>query len=196
VTIHAAATPPAKLRAGRTSDLDALVALERAVFTTDIVSRRSFRHFLTAPSATLIVAEERGELAGYALVRYPPRATHGRLYSIAVAPHLAGRGVGPLLLAAVEDKAKRRGRRAMRLEVHDHNTRAIARYERSGYRLFGRYHDYYGDHGDALRFEKLLAAEPKQRPQVQANEPCSSTRIGIDGGHSRRRSRQSSRPRL
>ena len=45
----------------------------------------------------------------------------------------------------------------MRLEVHDHNTRAIARYEKSGYRLFGRHRDYYDDHGDALRFEKPLA---------------------------------------
>jgi ribosomal-protein-alanine N-acetyltransferase len=50
----------------------------------------------------------------------------------------------------------RRRRRAMRLEVHEHNTRAIGRYEKSGYRLFGRLHRYYDDGGDALRFEKPL----------------------------------------
>ena len=44
----------------------------------------------------------------------------------------------------------------MRLEVHEHNTRAIGRYEKSGYRLFGRLHRYYDDGGDALRFEKPL----------------------------------------
>jgi ribosomal protein S18 acetylase RimI-like enzyme len=49
----------------------------------------------------------------------------------------------------------------MRLEVHEHNTRAIARYEKSGYRLFGRHRDYYDDHGDALRFEKPLDAAPR-----------------------------------
>ena len=54
----------------------------------------------------------------------------------------------------------------MRLEVHEHDTRAIARYEKSGYRLFGRHRDYYDDRGDALRFEKPLGAEPRHRPAV------------------------------
>ena len=150
------APPPAKLRPGHLRDLDALVALENAVFTTDILSRRSFRRFLAASNSSLIVAEESGKLAGYALVLYPPRSKLARLYSIAVAPHIASRGIGPLLLAAAEAAAARRRRRAMRLEVHEHNTRAIGRYEKSGYRLFGRHHRYYDDGGDALRFEKPL----------------------------------------
>jgi ribosomal protein S18 acetylase RimI-like enzyme len=146
----------AKVRRGRMRDLDALIALERAVFATDILSRRSFRRFLAAPSASLIVAEDGGKLAGYALVLYPPRSKLARLYSIAVAPHIGQRGVGPLLLAAAETAARRRHRRAMRLEVHEHNTRAIARYEKSGYRLFGRHRAYYDDRADALRFDKPL----------------------------------------
>jgi ribosomal protein S18 acetylase RimI-like enzyme len=124
------------------------------------LSRRSFRRFLVSPSATFLVAEEDGKVAGYALVLYPPRSKLARLYSIAVAPGSGQRGVGPLLLAAAEEAARRRRRRAMRLEVHEHNTRAIARYEKSGYRLFGRHRDYYDDHGDALRFEKPLDAVP------------------------------------
>jgi len=150
------AAPPAKLRPGHRRDLDALVALENAVFTTDILSRRSFRHFLASPKSSLIVAEEDGKLAGYALVLYPARSKLARLYSIAVAPHIASRGIGPLLLAEAEAAAARRRRRAMRLEVHEHNTRAIGRYEKSGYRLFGRHRRYYDDGGDALRFEKPL----------------------------------------
>jgi ribosomal protein S18 acetylase RimI-like enzyme len=148
--------PQAYIRPGHMRDLEALVALENAVFTTDILSRRSFRHFLTSPKGSLIVAEESGKLAGYALVLYPARSKLARLYSIAVAPHIASRGIGPLLLAAAEAAAARRRRRAMRLEVHEHNTRAIGRYEKSGYRLFGRLHRYYDDGGDALRFEKPL----------------------------------------
>jgi [ribosomal protein S18]-alanine N-acetyltransferase len=151
------ASPPAKLRRGRIGDLDALLALENTVFTTDNLSWRSFRHFLTSTSASLIVAEESGKLAGYALVLYPPRSKKfARLYSIAVAPHIGRRGVGPLLLQAAEHAAARRGRRVMRLEVHEHNTRAIGRYEKSGYRLFGRHRAYYDDRADALRFEKSL----------------------------------------
>jgi [ribosomal protein S18]-alanine N-acetyltransferase len=144
------------LRRGRKSDLAALVTLELAVFRSDIVSRRSFRDFMASRNASLIVAEESGGLAGYVLVLYPPRSRLARLYSIAVAPHAGGRGLGPRLLAAAEQAAKRRRRSAMRLEVHVRNKRAIARYVKSGYRLFGRRRDYYDNHGDALRFEKPL----------------------------------------
>ncbi len=162
-------TPPhhrphaAELRRGHLRDLDALIGIERAVFNTDILSRRSFRHFLATRNATLIVAEAGGKLAGYVLVLYPPRSKLARLYSIAVAPHSGRRGVGTLLLAAAERAARRRGRRAMRLEVHEHNSRAIARYEKSGYRLFGRHRHYYDNRGDALRFDKPLGAHPRRR---------------------------------
>jgi [ribosomal protein S18]-alanine N-acetyltransferase len=145
-----------KLRRARAADLPALCALEREVFTTDVLSPRSFRRFLGSPHADLLVAEADGQFAGYVLVLYPPRSQLARLYSIAVSPHVGGRGVGPLLLAGAERTAKRRRRRAMRLEVHEHNTRAIARYEKAGYRLFGRHHAYYDNGGDALRFEKPL----------------------------------------
>jgi ribosomal protein S18 acetylase RimI-like enzyme len=151
-----------KVRRGRLRDLDALLALERTVFTMDVLSRRSFRRFLAACGASVIVAEEAATLAGYVLVLYPPRSKHARLYSIAVAPHIGRRGVGALLLGAAEAAARRRGRRAMRLEVHEHNRRAIGRYEKSGYRLFGRHRHYYDDRGDALRFEKTLM-EPRRR---------------------------------
>jgi ribosomal protein S18 acetylase RimI-like enzyme len=151
----------AKLRRGRISDLGDLLALENAVFTVDLLSRRSLRHFLTAPNAALIVTHKDGKLAGYALVLYPPRSRIARLYSIAVAPHVGRRGIGTLLLAAAEKAARARHRQTMRLEVHEHNTRAIARYEKEGYRLFGRHRDYYDDHATALRFEKALVPQDR-----------------------------------
>jgi ribosomal protein S18 acetylase RimI-like enzyme len=172
-------------------DVDALVAIEQAVFTTDILSRRSFRRFLTGSTASTIVAEEGGKVAGYALVLYPPNSQRARLYSIAVAPHIKRRGVGPLLLAAAEAAARRRGRLVMRLEVNEHNTRAIARYEKSGYRLFGRHRDYYDGHADALRFEKLLAVEPRRRSVVSTARPDSARRIGFHGAYRGQRGRQS-----
>jgi ribosomal protein S18 acetylase RimI-like enzyme len=157
-----------KLRRGRRSDIDGLVALEQAVFAYDLLSRRSFRHFLTAPGATLLIAEDGSTLAGYVLVLYPPRSRHARLYSIAVAPHLGRHGIGTRLLAAGEQAAWRRGRRSMRLEVHERNTRAVSRYEKSGYRLFGRLRRYYDDHADALRFEKPLSAAPRRTAGLPA----------------------------
>lgn len=151
-----------RLRPGTPADLDHLLALERAAFTTDRLSSRSLRRFVASPNATLIVAEEAG-LAGYALVLFRPRSTIARLYSIAVVPRIAGRGVGALLLAAAEEAARRRGCDRMRLEVHTQNAAALNRYRKSGYRQFGRYRAYYDDGGDALRFEKPLVPPSPQR---------------------------------
>ncbi len=183
VTPRARVSPSqVKIRRGRMSDLAALTALEEAAFAGDRLSRRSFRRFLAAANATLIVVGDGKTLAGYALVHYPPRSSVARLYSIAVAPHLGRRGLGPLLLAAAERAAKRRGRRSMRLEVHERNTRAIARYEKSGYRLFGRYRNYYDDRGDALRFEKPLETRPhrgrrQRRADGDAALPAGANRL-------------------
>jgi ribosomal protein S18 acetylase RimI-like enzyme len=150
-------TPAVRLRRAQAADLDALDALEHRVFATDHLSRRSLRHFLRSPTAAVMVAEHDGDLAGTAIVLFRPRSAVARLYSIAVAPHKGGRGVGPMLLAAAEAEAVERGCGAIRLEVHESNAAAISRYRKSGYREFGRHGRYYEDGGDALRFEKALA---------------------------------------
>jgi ribosomal protein S18 acetylase RimI-like enzyme len=150
--------PAIRIRAAVLSDIDTLLELEQRVFTVDQLSRRSLRRFLGSPTAKVIVAAIDGHLAGAAVVLFRPRSTVARLYSIAVAPQLAGRGVGPALLAATERAAKLGNCRCVRLEVHEANAAAIARYRKSGYREFGRLSGYYEDGGDALRFEKPVGA--------------------------------------
>src|SRR5262245_608604 len=145
-----------RTRKAEPGDVDDLIELEQRVFATDRLSRRSLRRFLTSPSAEVIVAEQDGVLAGTAIVLFRPRSLAARLYSIAVAPQMGGRGVAPTLLAAAEAAALARGCRAIRLEVHETNHAAISRYRKSGYREFGRHGRYYEDGGDALRFEKRL----------------------------------------
>jgi [ribosomal protein S18]-alanine N-acetyltransferase len=157
VRARAAASAAIRVRRAAASDLAALIELEQRVFATDRLSRRSLVRFLAVPTAHVIVAQADGELAGTAIVLFRRRSNLARLYSIAVAPHLAGRGVGPRLLAAAEVAARARRCRAMRLEVHQRNHAAIARYRKSGYREFARHRRYYEDGGDALRFEKPLA---------------------------------------
>jgi len=144
------------LRPGELSDLDALVALEKRVFPGDRVTRRGFRQFLTSPRAALIVAVEDGVLAGYTLVLFRQESAIARLYSIAVAPESSRRGLGTALLTAAEEAAVARERFILRLEVHEKNEKAIARYRKAGYTLFGRHFNYYADQGHALRFEKRL----------------------------------------
>jgi ribosomal-protein-alanine N-acetyltransferase len=151
--------PRVRVRAAKIRDLDALIALENRVFATDRLSRRSLRRFLQSATAAMIVAEgDAGGLAGIAIVLFRPRSAVARLYSIAVAPAHAGRGVAALLLTATERIARRRGCGTIRLEVHETNHAAIARYRKQGYQEFGRHRRYYADGGDALRFQKGLAA--------------------------------------
>ena len=144
------------VRRGRPGDLEALLELEKRAFSTDHISPRAFRRFLGSPNAETIVVEYDGKLAGYALVLFRSGSATARLYSIAVAHHSAGRGVGPTLIAAAEQAALDRGCVVMRLEVHEGNTAAISRYRKSGYSQFGRHRAYYEDKGDALRFQKRL----------------------------------------
>jgi [ribosomal protein S18]-alanine N-acetyltransferase len=99
-----------------------------------------------------------------------------RLYSIAVVPELAGRGLGLALLAAAEDAAAARGCTALRLEVHVANAPAIGRYQKSGFRLIGRRARYYEDGGDALRFEKRLPLAPARSISPSAGGRQSSVR--------------------
>ena len=147
----------ARVRRAGPRDLDALLELEHRVFATDRLSRRSLRHLLHAPTAEVLVAEADGRFAGTAIVLFRAGSRLARLYSVAVAPHMGGRGIASLLLDAAEDRARARKCRAIRLEVHETNHRAISRYHKSGYREFGRYPTYYEDGGDALRFEKPVA---------------------------------------
>lgn len=145
---------PADIRTARMSDIDALVAIENAVFEGDRISRKSFRHLVGASTAAVLVAESAGAPAGYAVVLFRKGSTGARLYSIAAKPH--GGGKGRALLAAAEQVALKRRRHSLRLEVRDDNARARALYERNGYRRIGEMPRYYADGATALRYEKPL----------------------------------------
>jgi ribosomal protein S18 acetylase RimI-like enzyme len=152
--------PSTPVRTAAPADLDALVALELRAFSGDRMSRVQYRRHLASPRAAVLVAGTADEgLLGSALVFFRKGSTLARLYSIATAPAARGQGVGAGLLAAAEQAARRRGCRALRLEVRVDNAAAIGLYERAGYRRIGRYAGYYEDGADAWRYEKPLAAE-------------------------------------
>jgi ribosomal protein S18 acetylase RimI-like enzyme len=144
------------IRRGKLADLDALWELEKEVFATDRMSRRSLRRLLASESTVAMVAREDGAIMGVAVVLFRVNSRVARLYSLAVAPKYTGRGIASALLAAAEKIAMRRKCRSLRLEVHERNHGAIKVYRRAGYHEFGSYRHYYQDRGHALRFEKQL----------------------------------------
>ena len=165
---HPAAQPDdVVIRAVRSSDLDALEALEKKTFETDRLSRRSFRRWINGEHRAFLVATINAKLVGYILIILHRGTSLARLYSIAVDSDIRGRGLGRRLLVAGEKAARDAGRIDMRLEVREDNTGAIQLYESMGYHRFGEYEDYYEDHEDAFRYQKrILQFDPShwQRP--------------------------------
>jgi len=144
------------IRPALLADLDQLVALEKTCFDTDQLSRRSFKHWITAEHRALLVAEQEKVISGYVLIIYHPGTRLARVYSLAVAPAQRGTGVAKLLMTAGEQAASDAGRLYLRLEVSVDNTPAIKLYQTLGYQKFGIYRDYYEDHKDALRYQKRI----------------------------------------
>jgi [ribosomal protein S18]-alanine N-acetyltransferase len=149
---------PVAIRHANLGDLEAIENLERKAFSSDRLSRRSLRAFVTAPHRPVILAFDDAGLAGYALIMLPKGRRVARLYSIAVDPSRARRGVGRTLIAAAQTYALELGRKTLRLEVREDNHAAMALYERLGYRRFGRHERYYADGAPAMRLEKQLTA--------------------------------------
>lgn len=143
-------------RLATTADVPALSELEERSFQSDRLSARSFRRLLSVGNAALVLDEEAGQIRAYGLVLFRRGTVLARLYSFAVDPKLRGRGLGRRLLEECERIACERGAIYMRLEVRSDNEAAIAMYRDMGYRKFSVAEDYYEDHMDAQRMEKLL----------------------------------------
>lgn len=110
----------------------------------------------------MLVIEVAGGVAGYALALLKRRSTSTRLYSLAIDPGFAGRGVAQKLLAELEARLSARGYAAMTLEVRADNAAAVGLYQRTGWQRTGSIADYYTDGMTALRFAKPLAPSLRQ----------------------------------
>lgn len=154
--------PDITIRPARIEDLDALVALEHAAFSSDRAERRAIRHAIRSPSMTVLVAlADDGDgqlvLVGAATLERRKGSRNARLSSIAVSPARAGLGLGGLVLDAAEADAKAHDRTNLRLEVRADNGAGIRLYERRGYTRFAVIPDYYEDGMEAWRYVKALS---------------------------------------
>ncbi|UTF59216.1 GNAT family N-acetyltransferase/peptidase C39 family protein [Gilvimarinus sp. DA14] len=142
------------LRRAQRSDLDQLVALESRCFTSDKISRRSFRQFLESDLNQVLVA---GEIpVAYLLLLFRRGTSMARIYSLAVDESHRGQGLARRLLQAAEQNALERRILFLRLEVATTNHAAIALYQAMGYHPIKRLSGYYQDGSDGLRLEKRL----------------------------------------
>jgi ribosomal protein S18 acetylase RimI-like enzyme len=160
-TAETAQNPLAMIRNAMADDVSALVEIENRAFTSDRISRRSFRYLMSkANAATLVAAENGGAPCGYAIVLFNRGTSLARLYSIAVDPDRQGQGIGGALLLAAETVARQHAAAYMRLEVRDDAGEVQSFYRAHGFRKFSMQPHYYEDDVAAVRMEKSLAPPP------------------------------------
>lgn len=145
-------------------DIDALCQIENVSFDVDRLNRRAFKRFVGSETARLCVAQSQGVVVGYAVVIFRRNVALARLYSMAVAPSHRRSGIGRALVDQAEDLSLDYGAPILRLEVAQGNADAIALFHAKGYREFALYPDYYPDHSDALRMERVLVPQSMHRP--------------------------------
>lgn len=145
------------LRAMTASDVTAVLAMEKILYPVDAWSGAQFLEELRGVPATryYLVVEDEGVIIGYAGLMVV--GEHADIQTLSVAKSHQGRGIGQLLLQALESEAKRRRAEAIFLEVRTDNEQAKGLYFKSGYQELGRRDNYYAPGIDALTMRKVLS---------------------------------------
>jgi [ribosomal protein S18]-alanine N-acetyltransferase len=139
-----------ELRRLSLQDLDAIVAIENAVYPTPW-SRSMFAGELAKPSSLSLGAydADAGGLVAYLIVSRYVDAWH--IMNVAVHPEYRRQGVASRLLDELFELTAGDPRRGYTLEVRVSNATAIALYERFGFEPSGVRRGYYTDNReDAL----------------------------------------------
>lgn len=123
--------------------------------------RRSIEH----SECAVVVARDRGRLAGFAIMEYLDQDAHLNL--LAVRPGFRRQGLGARLLDWLESSARIAGIFLVRLELRAGNDAARSFYEKLGYRETGRRRAYYSGREDALCMSHDLTVHPTTRSEPQ-----------------------------
>ncbi|MEQ8330621.1 MAG: ribosomal protein S18-alanine N-acetyltransferase [Longimicrobiales bacterium] len=145
-------------------DVDAVSALENVSFSSPWRAD-TFHALLARPPVVLLVLEEDGVVAGYAVVWCI--LDQGELSNIAVDPARRGRGLGTRILDHALEVARSRGVTSMYLEVRVSNRVAADLYRRRGFVEVGRRRDYY----DNPREDAILMVADLEGPSGHPAAP-------------------------
>ena len=127
-----------ELRLGRLEDRDFVVELAVDTFATLGDYRATMQSWLDGPDSVAIIANERGERLGFALLAARRaigfgRRPHAELLAIALLARARGRGIGRLLLERAELVARGWDADEMRLHTAGSNLRAQRFFRAAGY---------------------------------------------------------------
>jgi len=122
---------------------------------------------LAGPDGVLLLVRVSGEPAGLGGVRHLDSGV-AEVKSMYLSPAHRGKGLARRLLGELEEIARRRGCRAVRLDTSDYLTAAVAFYRSSGYREVPSYNENAKAN---LWFERRLDDEPVRIAPYDLNWP-------------------------
>ncbi|MCX8204209.1 MAG: ribosomal protein S18-alanine N-acetyltransferase [Candidatus Nezhaarchaeota archaeon] len=141
------------VRQARLSDLDAISKIEELCFKEPYPKSLLLTLLVLHPDS-FFIAEINGEVVGYAVGALMRRVGH--IVSIAVHPLHRRKGVGKMLMEALEEALADKRARYFKLEVREDNDEARSFYEKLEYELVGKVRRYYSDGCDALVYCKRV----------------------------------------
>ena len=161
------------IRFMRLKDVNAVADIEESTFARPW-SRDSFRQELTRNAvARYLVAEENGEIIGYAGAWVILDESH--ITNIAVCEKARGRGIGRRLTAELLQILSNLGACYATLEVRESNLRAQNLYKSLGFVSVGKRKRYYEDNNEdafLMVCEHLPEADPdySEEPWIEKEE--------------------------
>lgn len=147
LTTPGGALVPLVIRPATRTDLDALIAIERASFH-DPWAPSSIESSLNNEHVFVLAATFENAICGYGVAWTV--GDEGEITHIAVAPEARQQGVGSALLQEMIAECRQRGAEKVFLEVRSSNERAQRLYERHGFQKVGLRRRYYRDGEDAI----------------------------------------------
>jgi ribosomal protein S18 acetylase RimI-like enzyme len=147
------------VREYRPEDFERLHQIDRTAFAPALsYSRLELRYYVQARRSRTLVAEECGEVVGFANARCAQRGW-GTVVTLDVAPGWQRQGIGGRLLAAIEEWLAGEGVRVVSLETPADESGARQFYEKHGYQLGARVRGYYHGRLDAFSMVKRLGRQ-------------------------------------
>ena len=139
---------PFYLRDVQSADIDEMMTIERASFTSPW-SARFFLEEIRVSYAKSVLAEVDGRIVGYIIYWQLPKEVD--IHNLAVHPEYRRQGIGRSLLSSAIDSAKGQDSNRVTLEVRKSNQAAQQLYHSLGFVERGVRKGYYSDDGeDAL----------------------------------------------
>jgi ribosomal-protein-alanine N-acetyltransferase len=145
------------IRAGRSEDLGALIALERQSATAAHWLESFYEGLFAGGQVDRIslIVEEEGSLRGFLIARIT--GDECELENVVVAETSQRRGLGSKLIRGLVDGARDRNVARVFLEVRESNGSARALYEKCGFAISGGRASYYSDPAeDAVLYRLTL----------------------------------------